>query len=217
MAGGCIFKKAAAAPAAEAPAAGGCIFKKASSAPSAAPAGVCPMSGASKKPQEGSCPVSGKGKSVDDMFKDAENMSGCPMFEASPEEAEKMRQEAAGDLDAPKQDSQGKCPMTGAPGQATGCPMAQPGDHPELDGTWMAPVSDDPDACPTFLPRPILDPPKYSGVKTKKMKADDGLVILEEAENEVRATFDFTLEKIRMGEAEQLADNVGYWQCYYYP
>jgi hypothetical protein len=126
----------------------------------------------------------------------SEEMGGCPMFQATPEESEKMRKEAAEGLDSAKK---GSCPMTGAASSGGGCPVAAPGENPELEGTWMAPVSDDPNECPTFLPRPILDAPKYSNVK-KRIKADDGLVFLEDAEREIQRTLDVTMEKLKKGE-----------------
>ena len=136
----------------------------------------------------------------EDMWKKAESMGGCPMFQASPEESEKMRKEAAEGLESIK----GKCPMTGADSKGSGCPMAKEGDHPELEGTWMDPISDDPNACPTFLPRPLIDVPKHvknvKPVKDKKIMADQGLSILEEAEKDVRAYLESTLGKIKNGE-----------------
>ena len=154
--------------------------------------------------ESGVCP-STAGASQEDLFKKAENMGGCPMFQASPEEAEQMRKEAAEGLESMK--SNAKCPMTGAPSAGGGCPVAQPGEHPELDGTWMAPVTDDPNECPTFLPRPIIDAPKY-GAKGKKIKADMGLELLEAADREVRGKLEFTLEKIRKGEETELDEEV---------
>lgn len=195
--GGCIFKKAAAPvePAAEAQ--GGCIFKKASSGPSA---GVCPIT--QKSTDEGACP-STQGKSAEDLFKMSEDLGGCPMFQATPEESEQMRKEAAAGIEEVK--NAGKCPMTGSTSEGGGCPMAAPGEHPELEGTWMAPLTDDPNECPTFLPRPIVEAPKYSNVK-KRIKADNGLVFLEDAEKEIQKTLDLTIEKLKKGE--KLQDDV---------
>lgn len=125
------------------------------------------------------------------------------MFQATPEEAEQMRKDATAGLESMK--TEGTCPMTGAPSSGSGCPMAAPGENPELEGTWMAPQTDDPDECPTFLPRPILDAPKYSNAK-KRIKADDGLVFLEDAEKEIQKTLDETIEKLKKGE--NLEDDV---------
>ena len=213
MSGGCVFKKAA-----ESAASGGCVFKKAAesalmegSCPvtkSAASAGVCPVSHKSAEaPPAGVCPVSHKAASemssgnVDDLFKKAEGMGGCPMFQATPEEAEQMRREAAQGLaamEAAKTESQGKCPFSGQASTGGGCPMAAPGEHPELDGTWMTPVTDDPDACPTFLPRPFIEAPKHSNVKN--IQADLGLSFLEKAEEDLRKEMEKTLQKVKTGE-----------------
>jgi hypothetical protein len=131
-------------------------------------------------------------------------MGGCPMFQATPEEAEQMRKEAAAGIESMNQNA--KCPMTGSASGGGGCPVAAPGENPELEGTWMAPLTDDPNECPTFLPRPILDAPKYSNSKKPRIKADDGLVFLEDAEKEIQKTLDETIEKLKKGE--KLEDDV---------
>jgi hypothetical protein len=126
------------------------------------------------------------------------------MFQATPEEAEQMRKEAAAGLESIKKNA--KCPMSGAASEGGGCPVAAPGEHPELEGTWMAPLTDDPNECPTFLPRPILDAPKYSNSKKPRIKADDGLVFLEDAEKEIQKTLDETIARLKNGE--KLEDDV---------
>jgi hypothetical protein len=204
--GGCTFLKAKAPESKQdnQPMTGGCIFKKASKPPAA----NCPVS----QQSAGVCPISGNAKSsqetTEDLFKKAENMGGCPMFQASPEEAEEIRKEVAEGKAFMEAQKGSRCPMTGASKSShdggTGCPVAAEGDHPELEGTWMNPVNDDPNECPTFLPSPIIDAPKYA--EKKRVKADDGLVWLEDAEKEVKEQFDFTLEKLKKGEEELLQD-----------